>query len=252
MGRFFDTTLHRPVASDREQRIVALLERGTGRDQLDALVAQALAELDQDDAPSEPALARIAQALDRCEAGDAVRIRFWRQLARRFPDHAYILACRGDALLYAGREREAMDAFLAAFDIAPALAEVFDDAADLAHSLGGAWWLSYQLVELRAALAAAAEAASLAGSDDDCDDAGSDHDDDDDADDDDADDDDDDDDDDAEPELDVRERYSELLDEYRGDAAALAAIRALGHRIAELEDAGVLPRALVRRGDWRR
>lgn len=237
MGRFFDTTLHRPVASDREQRIVALLERGTGRDQLDALVAQALAELDRDDAPSEPALARIARALDRCEADDAVRIRFWRQLARRFPDHAYILACRGDALLHAGREREAMDAFLAAFDIAPALAEVFDDAADLAHSLGGAWWLNYQLVELRAALAAA-EAASLAGSDDDCDAAGSDHDDDDDADD--------------EPELDVRERYSELLDEYRDDAAALVAIRELGHRITELEDAGVLPRALVRRGDWRR
>jgi tetratricopeptide (TPR) repeat protein len=245
MGRFFDTTLHRAIASDREQRIVELLERGAGNDDVDALAARAMAELCRGDAPSEPALARIARAFDRCEADDAVRLRFWRQLAGRFPDHAYVLACHGDALLYAGREREAMDAFLAAFDMAPTLAELFDDAAELAHSLGGAWWLKYQLVELGAALAAA-EAASDAGNDDDCDDdAGSDDDCDDDGSDDDCDDD-------AEPELDVRERYSELLDEYRGDAAALAAIRELGHRITELEDAGVLPRALVRRGDWRR
>lgn len=238
MGRFFDTTLHRPVADDREQRIVEQFERDAEGGELGALVAAVAAELALGDAPSEPALARIAHTLDRCQADDDTRIRFWQRLAERFPDQAYILACRGDALLHAGHDHDAMDAFLAAFDLAPALVEVCDDAAGLAHSLGGAPWLNYQLAELRATMAAA-EAASLAGdASDDSDDSDSG--------------DDSNDSDDGEPDLDVRERYSELLDEYRGDDAALAAIRALGQRITELEDAGVLPRALVRRGDWRR
>jgi hypothetical protein len=51
---------------------------------------------------------------------------------------------------------------------------------------------------------------------------------------------------------DVREPYSELLDEYHADPAALARIRLLGRRIDELTREGKLPRALVRRGSWRR
>jgi len=51
---------------------------------------------------------------------------------------------------------------------------------------------------------------------------------------------------------DVRERYSELLEEYGDDPAALARIRPLGRRIDELTREGRLPRALVRRGTWRR
>lgn len=51
---------------------------------------------------------------------------------------------------------------------------------------------------------------------------------------------------------DVRERYSELLEEYRGDQAAVARIRLLGRRIDELTREGKLPRAMVLRGSWRR
>ncbi|HTM22406.1 MAG TPA: hypothetical protein VL172_17920 [Kofleriaceae bacterium] len=51
---------------------------------------------------------------------------------------------------------------------------------------------------------------------------------------------------------DVREHYSELLDEYRADPGAVARIRLLGRRIDELTREGKLPRALVLRGSWRR
>lgn len=50
----------------------------------------------------------------------------------------------------------------------------------------------------------------------------------------------------------VRERYSELLEDYGGDAEALTRIRAVGRRIKDLEEADVLPRSLIRRGRSRR
>lgn len=50
----------------------------------------------------------------------------------------------------------------------------------------------------------------------------------------------------------VRERYSELLDDYNDDPEALTRIRALGRRIKDLEEAGALPRSLIRRGRSRR
>lgn len=50
----------------------------------------------------------------------------------------------------------------------------------------------------------------------------------------------------------IRESYSELLDDYGDDSEALARIRALGRRIADLEETGVLPRSLIRRGRSRR
>lgn len=50
----------------------------------------------------------------------------------------------------------------------------------------------------------------------------------------------------------IRERYSELLEDYGDDGQALARIRALGRRIADLEEAGVLPRSLIRRSRSRR
>jgi hypothetical protein len=50
----------------------------------------------------------------------------------------------------------------------------------------------------------------------------------------------------------VRERYSELLDDYGDDPEALTRIRALGRRIKDLEEAGNLPRSLIRRGRSRR
>jgi hypothetical protein len=50
----------------------------------------------------------------------------------------------------------------------------------------------------------------------------------------------------------VRERYSELLEDYGDDAEALTRIRALGRRIKDLEEAEILPRSLIRRGRSRR
>ncbi len=46
---------------------------------------------------------------------------------------------------------------------------------------------------------------------------------------------------------DIRERYSELLEDHRSDGAATAHIRRLGARINQLTAAGKLPRAFVRR-----
>lgn len=50
----------------------------------------------------------------------------------------------------------------------------------------------------------------------------------------------------------VRERYSELLEDYGDDPEALTRIRAVGRRIKDLEEADVLPRSLIRRGRSRR
>lgn len=50
----------------------------------------------------------------------------------------------------------------------------------------------------------------------------------------------------------VRERYSELLEDYGDDGDAVSLIRALGRRIADLEDSGAMPRSLIRRGRSRR
>jgi DNA-binding transcriptional ArsR family regulator len=50
----------------------------------------------------------------------------------------------------------------------------------------------------------------------------------------------------------LRERYSELLDDHGDDPEALTRIRALGRRIKDLEEAGLLPRSMIRRGRSRR
>jgi hypothetical protein len=50
----------------------------------------------------------------------------------------------------------------------------------------------------------------------------------------------------------VRERYSELLEDYGDDPEALTRVRAVGRRIKDLEEADILPRSLIRRGRSRR
>jgi len=50
----------------------------------------------------------------------------------------------------------------------------------------------------------------------------------------------------------VRELYGELVDRYRGDAAALARIKPLGDEIRTLETSGSLPSTLVARSDRRK
>lgn len=54
------------------------------------------------------------------------------------------------------------------------------------------------------------------------------------------------------PEVDPREVYSELLEQHAGDEQALAAIREVGIQISHLEAEDQLPRAMVRRGSWRK
>ena len=49
----------------------------------------------------------------------------------------------------------------------------------------------------------------------------------------------------------VREAYGELVDRYRDDPAALAALRSLGDEIRRLEADGTLASALVARSDRR-
>jgi hypothetical protein len=43
----------------------------------------------------------------------------------------------------------------------------------------------------------------------------------------------------------IRERYGELVDRHRADAAAMELLRPLGDEIRALEQAGVLPSSLV-------
>ncbi|GAB4557658.1 MAG: hypothetical protein Tsb0020_02030 [Haliangiales bacterium] len=50
----------------------------------------------------------------------------------------------------------------------------------------------------------------------------------------------------------IRERYSELLDEYSDDPEAIGRIRRIGRRIDSLTEAGLLPRTFMRRGARRR
>jgi hypothetical protein len=50
----------------------------------------------------------------------------------------------------------------------------------------------------------------------------------------------------------VRELYGELVDRYRDDPAALAAVKAFGDEIRKLEADGRLPSTLVVRSDRRK
>ncbi len=50
----------------------------------------------------------------------------------------------------------------------------------------------------------------------------------------------------------IRDRYSDLLDTYGDDPDAMRQIRACGRDISALEDRGIMPQSLVRRGRSRR
>lgn len=228
-----------PAAGDspaQERRVADLLDR---RDEF-ADIAAYLAALHEllavEPDLDEVTVARVALSLDGEDLPSTVE--FWTQLGARFPDHALLAVCRANALLRDARDQEAMDCIAATLELDPRMVTELDDvAAVIAHEQGGAIWLRYQLAELYALLAdiedAAASAASAsAESGDSGGDAGALED--------------------AE-ELgeEVRERYSELLDEYREDPDALARIRALGAIITRLEHEGLLPQCLIRRGGSR-
>jgi hypothetical protein len=148
----------------------------------------------------------------RDSAEIAAYLRFWREIAER-TGCMYARGCYADTLLLAGRRREALMEFLTVFEAQPDLmAELGDDEIEaLARSAGGPLWLRYRLAWLWAALGERAD------SDDDT----------------------------------VRERYSELLEEYAGDESSLSDIRRLGDAMDRASRRGEFPRALVRRGPTR-
>jgi hypothetical protein len=208
------------ASSDQARRVDELLYRHSLFDSPGRFADALLAALPAGEPPAPEVLARVARGLrdDHVdgagfdEAGAEAAVRFWQTLAGRFPADAYVAACHADALLAAGRADEATGRFLDAFERDPSLFDEFDgDLEPLARRAGGAAWLRHQLARLRALLAG------------DLDDTGD----------------------------EIREAYSELLDEHAGDRAALELIRPLGRRIEELEAAGALPRAFIRRGPSR-
>lgn len=225
LKRFIDRVLDRS-RSDRptsqERRVEDMLFKRSLYDSPEAFLEDLLAQLPPDEPLEDAALARIVRALrgPRGDAADEIdeaheaKLRFWHTLAERFPDHPYAVACHGHALLVAEERSAAVQRFLGAFALDPSLFEEFgDEIEDIAREQGGDVWLGFRLSGLRARIESC------------CD---------------------------SEEEADlIREQYSELLDEHRGDAAALASIREVGKRIAELTDADKLPRALVRRGKAR-
>lgn len=125
-----------------------------------------------------------------------------------------------EALLDAGDRAGALGRFLDAFEHRPDLAEPWPEELDsTAAASGGELLLRWRLASLRALVHASdgeadAEADSSDGEE-------------------------------------IRERYSELLEDYAGEEAARARIRDLGREIAAREDGEHLPHTLVRRGRWR-
>jgi hypothetical protein len=206
---------------EQGRRVDDLLYRQSLFDSAEQFADALLAALASGPPPPPSVLARVGAALRGAHVGGAgfdqdaaeAAVRFWRELAGRFPDDAYVAACHADALLAAGDPLAAMARFLDAFEREPGLFDEFDgDLEPLARRAGGLTWLRHRLAALRALL------------DGDLDDRAD----------------------------DVREAYSELLDEHADDPAALERIRPLGRRIEELEAAGRLPRAFIRRGSSRR
>lgn len=228
-----------PAAGDspaQERRVADLLDRRDEFSDITAYLAALHELLAVEPDLDEVTVARVALSLDGEDLPSTVE--FWTQLGARFPDHALLTVCRANALLRDARDQEAMDCIAAALELDPRMVTELDDvAAVIAHEQGGAIWLRYQLAELYALLAdiedAAVSAASPStGSGDAGGDAG------------------------ALEEAEelgeeVRERYSELLDEYRDDPDALTRIRVLGAIITRLENEGLLPQCLIRRGGSR-
>lgn len=221
--------------SDQERRVAGVLGRRDAFADLSAFLSALLDLLRQEPDLQDGAVARVALALDGEDTTPAAR--FWADLSARFPGHALAAACHGNALLRDGRDREAMGCFSTALGLDPqVVVELEDGARELARALGGALWLRFQLAELRVLLADFEDGAAgvLAAEADEGDDA--------------------DEDEVAAEELgeEVRERYSELLDEHHDDPDALAQIREVGAIIAHLEHEGLLPQCLIRRGTSRR
>lgn len=208
--------------AERAARLDEVFYRRSLYDSAAAFLAALLAEFPPGAPLDDASLARLVSELRRggeATLGDDVdaHVLFWRQLAER-SGSPYALGCAADTLLAAGREDDALEAFLRAFEAEPSLLpELGDDIEDLARRAGGESWVRHRVAALRAQLA------EVLAEDEPDDDAGE----------------------------AIREAYSDLLDELGGDPAALARIREVGREIDGATERGALPRSLVRRGRTR-
>lgn len=225
LKRFIERILERAEPgepSGQERAVVAILARAGLGDPPEALHRALLGALPAGTPLGDASLARITVALrgPRRDGEDGIdadhpHLEFWQTLRQRFPDNAYLAACYGDELARDGQEAAAAGELLTAFELDPALfVEFGDEILPACERLGGALWLRFRLAELRARIEGEPEV-----EDDDFED--------------------------------VREQYSELLEDCADDPDAMARVRALGRRIDELTAADRLPRVFVRRGDWR-
>lgn len=211
-----------PTASEQERRIGVLLRSRARYPSTRRFLAALLDALPAEETLEDGTVTHIARALrgihDHRFYDDVELVEhseFWYRLSYNFPESAYARACYADILAATGDDDAALLHFADAFDAKPTLLFEFGvDVFDPARSAGGDTWLRYQLACLRAAL--------------DGDDQPDEHDD------------------------FVRELYSELLAEYRDDPEAMRRILLMGAQLRDLEAEDKLPRAIVRRGAWRK
>lgn len=227
--RFINSVLARRSrggGSEQERRIAELLALRAEYPGLRSFLNAVLDALPPEEPLQDATVARMARSLrgihaDRLfadEAELAEHAEFWFRVSYNFPDSAYARACYADILAAADDVDGALAHFADAFDAKPELLFEFgNEVYDMAKRAGGDIWLRYQIACLRAALDQGAHDA-VADEDDDY----------------------------------VRELYSELLEEYRDDPAAMRRILHIGAQLRDLEAEDRLPRAIVRRGAWRK
>lgn len=140
------------------------------------------------------------------EEGDlSEHVAFWQNLAAR-SSSPYAMACHADTLLLAGREAEAISVFLEVLEEQPELLEELgEEIGKHAKRIGGKDWLHFRLASLRISIR------DLADQDSDT----------------------------------IRERYSELLEEYSDDTEATQEIRRIGKALEAAVKRGQMPRAMV-------
>jgi tetratricopeptide (TPR) repeat protein len=146
------------------------------------------------------------------EEGDlSEHVDFWKKLAAR-TSSPYAMACHADTLLLAGREAAAISVFLEVLELEPELLEELgEEIGEHARRIGGNDWLQFRLASLRVSIGGLADQDSDA----------------------------------------IRELYSELLEEFSEDTAAVQEIRRLGEALEEAVERGEMPRAMVIRGPSR-
>ena len=205
--------------SDQAKRVRRVLEGRSLHDSVSGYIDAVLTALPASEQLQADTIVELGrhlrvQALEHVVDEPEVFASLWAELVNRFPNQPYLVASHGDALVASGEVDRGTELLLAACESDPSLVYEFGDALPQPRlAAPGRVRLRHQLCCLRAALADALESEACA---DDC-----------------------------------RELYSELLDEHRDNADALAQIREVGQHIAALTETERLPRVFVRRGSTR-